>query len=371
MTETKPTSANSARRVQFSRSSTQNNIGERRESDGGRITAAALAAALVGAAQDVKEARTTPTSTGENVAPLEAPVAPIGGALDDDEDVEAAKKLTAELQLEMLRGKLARRNQIIEVIRRAYYHDVVVVKEELRNMAKQPTTTHSGEDKLSSVPSVDLRDVLPLFAPSETVLRVHPCETCGGHLELVHGEVGRSFLHLLIIAMAYTAVGLSSLEQGVAGCLAGNGARVQGRAADAQCCPPNAHRGQGDGGGERGAAAARQGACQRERLHARSAPGCAEERARAKDHDRQSSFKATACTGDTRGDRPARDRVQGHQAALIRSNHDRDIFSASNNHLKEELAEVTKALHAVKVEKAQLESDFGTSCTFALRALAC
>ncbi|GMF22297.1 unnamed protein product [Phytophthora lilii] len=46
---------------------------------------------------------------------------------------------------------------------------------------------------------------------------------------------------------------------------------------------------------------------------------------------------------------------------LIRSNHDRDIFSASNNHLKEELAEVTKALHIVKVEKAQIESDFGTN----------
>lgn len=48
---------------------------------------------------------------------------------------------------------------------------------------------------------------------------------------------------------------------------------------------------------------------------------------------------------------------------LIRSNHDRDIFSASNNHLKEELAEVTMALHQTKVEKAQIESDFGTTCT--------
>lgn len=47
---------------------------------------------------------------------------------------------------------------------------------------------------------------------------------------------------------------------------------------------------------------------------------------------------------------------------LVRSNHDRDIFSASNNHLKEELAEVSKALHAAKVERAQLESDFGTTC---------
>jgi chromosome segregation ATPase len=48
---------------------------------------------------------------------------------------------------------------------------------------------------------------------------------------------------------------------------------------------------------------------------------------------------------------------------LIRSNHDRDIFSASNNHLKEELAKVTKALHQAKVEKAQIESDFGATCT--------
>lgn len=48
---------------------------------------------------------------------------------------------------------------------------------------------------------------------------------------------------------------------------------------------------------------------------------------------------------------------------LIRSNHDRDISSASNNHLKEELAEVTKALHQAKVDNAQLESDFGATCT--------
>lgn len=49
---------------------------------------------------------------------------------------------------------------------------------------------------------------------------------------------------------------------------------------------------------------------------------------------------------------------------LIRSNHDRDIFSASNNHLKEELAEVTKTLHQTKVAKAQIESDFGTNCQY-------
>lgn len=120
---------------------------------------------------------------------------------DDSEDVESAKHHSLELQVEMLRGKLARRNVIIEVIRRAYYHDVIIVKEELRHAKLGLGSTSSssgnvlqpqpGDDRLSAVPSVDLRDALPLFAPSETVLQVHPCETCGGHLELVHGEVRR------------------------------------------------------------------------------------------------------------------------------------------------------------------------------------
>lgn len=189
MAEPKLVSSGSSRRVQFSRSSTMENIGDSLRSSSRRASVATLSAAVASAAQDMaNEAATAATpSASDSAAPLDTVVAPIGGALDDD-DAEAVKKLASDLQLEMLRGKLARRNQIIEVIRRAYYHDVVVVKEELRNM-KHPSTAHSGDDKLSSVPSVDLRDVLPLFAPSETVLRVHPCEACGGHLELVHGEV--------------------------------------------------------------------------------------------------------------------------------------------------------------------------------------
>lgn len=170
------------KRVQFARSNTLDSFDERIRTD------------------DSDQPAVNSTSTEETSAPDSTmssndsgvlPTAPIGGSIDDDEDLETAKKLAVELQLEMLRGKLARRNQIIEVIRRAYYHDVIVVKEELRNGSKQQSSTGpaAAEDKLSSVPSVDLRDVLPLFAPSETVLRVHPCTTCGGHLELVHGEV--------------------------------------------------------------------------------------------------------------------------------------------------------------------------------------
>lgn len=140
------------------------------------------------------------------------PIDPLGGAAEIDDGV-LSKDLPLQLQLEMLRGKLSRRNQVLEVIRRAYYRDVIIIKEELRQYggklghagsaaslrgempklqrtpSRQIGAPVSNDGGLSSVPSVDLREALPLFAPSETMLQVHPCETCGGHLELVHGEV--------------------------------------------------------------------------------------------------------------------------------------------------------------------------------------
>jgi hypothetical protein len=141
------------------------------------------------------------------------PIDPLEGVQADLDDGVLSKDLPLQMQLEMLRGKLSRRNQVLEVIRRAYYRDVIVIKEELRQHggklgastaflrseapkllrtpSRQISTGSSGslDGGLSSVPSVDLREALPLFAPSETMLQVHPCESCGGHLELVHGEV--------------------------------------------------------------------------------------------------------------------------------------------------------------------------------------
>ena len=39
------------------------------------------------------------------------------------------------------------------------------------------------------VPSVDLRDFLQLYAPSETYVHLTPCHTCGGTLEILHFDV--------------------------------------------------------------------------------------------------------------------------------------------------------------------------------------
>lgn len=123
--------------------------------------------------------------------------------------------------VETLRGKLRRRNELLDVIFRAYYHDVIVVKEELRRHQSISISSHpsalktfmrskmiteafkqnglasidahniTSESFLSSIPSVDLRAVLPLFAPADCKLKVNPCDLCGGTIELLHGEVHR------------------------------------------------------------------------------------------------------------------------------------------------------------------------------------
>ncbi|KAJ0394090.1 hypothetical protein P43SY_001052 [Pythium insidiosum] len=293
----------------------------------------------------------------------------------DDDKLESSKNLSVSLQLEMLRGKLARRNKVIEVIRRAYYHDVILVKEELRqsrhysahssnstlqssHQSPPPptsrTTTPSAtgratttaphvtsllsEDRLSAVPSVDLRDVLPLFAPAETVLKVHPCETCGGHLELVHGESKE--LQAARQEMARATKGEQQMKTVVH--------RLRTEAKELGDVNEALQ--------QRVKALVKENSYTLEQLQA----------SRKFERDQKTLIANL------------RSKVQLSQAAqedlerltiefkdvkqqLIRSNHDRDIFSASNNHLKEELAEVSRTLHQVKVEKAQIESDFGTT----------
>ncbi|RQM10016.1 hypothetical protein B5M09_009809 [Aphanomyces astaci] len=98
-------------------------------------------------------------------------------------DVEVEPELTKDQFIDILKERLNRRNMLIDVIRRAYYHDVVVIKEGL--LAQE---AGGSDERVNALPSVDLRDTLPLFAPSETYLKVHPCEKCGGVVELVHGE---------------------------------------------------------------------------------------------------------------------------------------------------------------------------------------
>ncbi|ETP46629.1 hypothetical protein F442_07124 [Phytophthora nicotianae P10297] len=260
----------------------------------------------------------------------------------------------------MLRGKLSRRNQVLEVIRRAYYRDVLVIKEELRQnggklnhvgssasipkLQRLPSSqviagaSVSIDGGLSSVPSVDLREVLPLFAPSETVLQIHPCETCGGHLELVHGESKE--LKAARQEMARAVKGEQQMR-----------AVVQRLRSEAKQMEEV-----NDALQQRVKALMKENAYTLEQLQAGRKT---EREQKVIIAGMRSKLQLVQATQDEI-DRLTNE-CKDIKQQLIRSNHDRDIFSASNNHLKEELAQVTKALHVVKVEKAQIESDFGTN----------
>ena len=85
-----------------------------------------------------------------------------------------------------LRHRLERRNAVLDAVRKAYHADIVVVREHLHRC-------FGGKDSPlpSSLPSLDLRPALELFAPKECELRIRPCFACGGYLEIVHRDSER------------------------------------------------------------------------------------------------------------------------------------------------------------------------------------
>jgi len=111
------------------------------------------------------------------------------------EEGECSSSSSSDFELNQLRGRLDRRNALLDIVRKAYHRDVLVVKEHLQRHGSITTntndTTDSLVDDLSSVPSIDLRETFRLFAPHECELRVRPCFSCGGQLEIIHRESAR------------------------------------------------------------------------------------------------------------------------------------------------------------------------------------
>ncbi len=111
----------------------------------------------------------------------------------DDEHIERGKSLDslsleAAQEINELRGKLARRNSLLNEIRKAYHRDVLAIKECLIDAQSRGVVVH---ENLQSVPSIDLRDTFRLFAPQECELRIRPCWSCGGQFEIIHRESSR------------------------------------------------------------------------------------------------------------------------------------------------------------------------------------
>lgn len=92
--------------------------------------------------------------------------------------------------IENLRGRLARRNELLDVLRKAYHRDVLAIKEYIIDAEKEGLVVNTSA--LSSLPSIDLREGgFRLFAPHECELKVRPCNDCGGQLEVIHRESSR------------------------------------------------------------------------------------------------------------------------------------------------------------------------------------
>ena len=104
---------------------------------------------------------------------------------DNNNQDEGSSKTIQNLQ-----GRLARRNDLLDVIRKAYHRDVLAIKEYLLGAEKEGRVIDTTV--LSSLPSIDLREGgFRLFAPQECELRVRPCHDCGGQLEIIHRESTR------------------------------------------------------------------------------------------------------------------------------------------------------------------------------------
>ena len=99
-------------------------------------------------------------------------------------------RIDESLEINQLRGSLDRRNQLLDVIRKAYHRDVLCVKECLLEH-ERTVNPFQGFPSLDSVPSIDLRETFRLFAPEGCELRLRPCWTCGGQVEVIHRESAR------------------------------------------------------------------------------------------------------------------------------------------------------------------------------------
>ncbi|GFH51689.1 hypothetical protein CTEN210_08165 [Chaetoceros tenuissimus] len=98
-------------------------------------------------------------------------------------------------QLNDLRLRLQQRNALLDIIRKAYHRDVIVVRECLLALKNgvDPKELKPEDIDLRSIPSIDLRTSqgFHLFSPEECELTIKSCFHCGGRYELTHYESSR------------------------------------------------------------------------------------------------------------------------------------------------------------------------------------
>jgi len=90
-------------------------------------------------------------------------------------------------EIDFLRRKLQRRNELLETVQRSYLEDVVIVQRAIDELKKHG---HVYEIfcSLKSLPSLNLKPWLQLFSPSECEFAVRSEFSSGGYVEIIHRE---------------------------------------------------------------------------------------------------------------------------------------------------------------------------------------
>ena len=104
-----------------------------------------------------------------------------------DHDIKALKLSYREAKEEILdlQKRLKLRTVLLEDIRTAYLRDIVTVKHVLSDIITEPERCSVLEEYKTRLPSVDLRQPLSLYGPTNAQLRIKTCDACGGNADVV------------------------------------------------------------------------------------------------------------------------------------------------------------------------------------------
>ena len=112
--------------------------------------------------------------------------------MDDEENKDEESTMLSKKgpppDTQVYLARLKKRSDLISEVRAAYLRDVVVLKHQLEQLLTNDERLQLLTQWKKSIPSIDLRQHLMLYAPDEASLDVIPCETCGGSVEIIHHD---------------------------------------------------------------------------------------------------------------------------------------------------------------------------------------
>lgn len=106
---------------------------------------------------------------------------------NNDMDALNSQQKIANLSKELqdLKNRLKRRNEVMEALRRSYLKDIVIVKYWVKEVLKDDERIAVINQVEANIPSLDLTKPLLLHAPKDSEFRLKPCDNCGGRIDIV------------------------------------------------------------------------------------------------------------------------------------------------------------------------------------------